>query len=267
MARNDITWDKFRDHVRSEWVIQRLEQPLVRRIFRGQSNPDWLVQSLAERQPRHQPLSRQDYVSLRSKYLEPFKQRALPYLGIEGRLMQIQAQLLGADAVDKEWWALGRHYGLITPLLDWTRSPYVAAFFAYTAAGFPPPKKVTVWALDIFKGDLWKENEFELVDHASAINARQRAQQGVFTLKTDADTYDLETYLKNRGLSKRLERFDLPWSHLGQALHDLTQMNITHGSLFPDLSGAASDANVSGLYDVIIRVPEIPPGTPRVFSR
>jgi hypothetical protein len=41
---------------------------------------------------------------------------------------------------ERELWSLGQHYGLLTPLTDWTEYPYVALFFAFAEAD--PPGKV-----------------------------------------------------------------------------------------------------------------------------
>ena len=59
------------------------------------------------------------YEKYRDGYLEAFERAAS---GLRGP----NPKKLTRD----EWWALGRHYGLATPLLDWTEKPYIAAFFA-----------------------------------------------------------------------------------------------------------------------------------------
>jgi hypothetical protein len=58
------------------------------------------------------------YQTVRNRYLEAFKVAAA---GLRGPNP--------ASLDTEQWWSLGRHFDLVTPLLDWTHSPYIAAFF------------------------------------------------------------------------------------------------------------------------------------------
>ena len=101
--------------------------------FRGQTNAAWKLESSIERLRKTYSNSfrgnAEDYVR------EAFKRRAHHYL-----------QRIPQDGEELEWMALMRHHGAPTRLLDWTRSPYVAAFFAIADAR--EDETSAIWAVD-----------------------------------------------------------------------------------------------------------------------
>ena len=229
-------------------------------IFRGQRSAPWALQSKWERcltpvkelNPEGKLSEMFDEGSLeqrRDQYLQDFKDAAI---GSEGLAVTELEH-------DNDWWALGRHQGLVTPLLDWTTSPFVGAFFAFIdyadhvlpglTAGAPlgddkiQHEPVAVWALQL-SPRIEDAGHFEIIRTRSAFAQRQRSQGGLFS-KLRHDRYiDLVSYFAARNMIRHLKRYEIPGEDFGVALRDLEAMNITYRTLFPDLQGAALHANV-----------------------
>lgn len=101
-------------------------------VFRGQADARWPLRTSLERatDPRKDSLC-----SGENDLIDVFKGRAHQFLASTP-----------SQEDDLEWLALMQHHGAPTRLLDFTRSPYVALFFALEAA--PVCSHSAVWAVN-----------------------------------------------------------------------------------------------------------------------
>ncbi|MFO1204723.1 MAG: FRG domain-containing protein [Burkholderiales bacterium] len=109
------SWTEFRS-----WIDNH-RQDIAPVYWRGQKKPEWQLASSFERELTNEdaPPQRSLFRARLNQYLETFKQASAGRRGANPATLD-----------DDQWWVLGRHFGLLTPLLDWTDSPYIAAFFA-----------------------------------------------------------------------------------------------------------------------------------------
>ena len=160
---------------------------------------------------------------------------------------------------EDELWALGQHNSLDTPLLDWTVSPFVAAYFAFikeTDSRSSNKLKRVVYALNrdikrwyrLANGTNQKEYFIKFPEIEAHENARFLAQGGVLTKALngqDVKQRVQKSYNKSRHQNRiGLAEILIPESERRKCLTDLNQMNINHASLFPDIYGSAIFCNL-----------------------
>ena len=154
---------------------------------------------------------------------------------------------------DFEWLALMQDHGAPTRLLDFTWSPYVAAFFAlHNATG-----EGVIWACNpvelektkrielekpgnFRKFFLESSDDFVWLAEPYAMNRRLIAQSGTFLVPAVLDK-SIEEILKDYPNPKdTLIKFIMPTDRVREkGMRELYRMNITQSTLFPDLDGLA----------------------------
>lgn len=233
-------------------------------IWRGQADVEWPLRSCLMRQFAKRNIHRDpnfdDHVKA---HFEAFKRAVAGRRGLGAP--EIPDNLRLDDPAGWRLWALGQHYGLDTPLLDWTESPYVALFFAFLTPSedvkWSNPEsagpEIVAKAVTPYRGVFGLHRR--LIEKArkpdlsiyQPVSQEQRlvSQGGLFTASLFAD--DLETWLQKSfkdapkeespGLFLKFRIRD--WGR-ADCLRELARMNITHRSLFPDPQGSADYCNL-----------------------
>lgn len=238
-------------------------------IWRGQRCDNWTLDSTIDRLLDKSQIPPEDRPAFRAEHLRQFR------LAVRGRRGLNPAPIRD----DNEWWALGQHNGLCTPLLDWTKSPFVAAYFAFIGRGTSQTGLRAVCALHVPSVEfvcqrIQAEEERRLIrearqtSQASALaagasvllprpevefiapfsdeNQRLVNQGGLFTRAPDGMNIEewVRARFKGASTDQTLRKLLIPNDDRPDCLKVLNRMNINHLTLFPDLYGASLYCNL-----------------------
>lgn len=233
-------------------------------IYRGQASADWTLSSSLERS------SLSAISDIEEILINEYQRSARSFLSPS----EIPTNTL-------DWLALLQHHGTPTRLIDFTRSPYIAAFFAFEKECVGQSDRVAIWflnkirfyqaALDYlekrFDISKWRsrrylfsalafeeifpeqeqDNEIDCVMpfEAPKPNQRDLAQQSVFLAGGNSHKKLLEQlqFLDYRE-KPIMTKITLPRRFREPVLRDLLKMNITPATLFPGIDGFARSINL-----------------------
>lgn len=218
-------------------------------IWRGQRRSDWTLSSSLDRLF--------DAIGLLSGTPETLERKSAEHLKAFQFAVRGRRGTNPQTLTENDWWALGQHYGLATPLLDWTRSPFAAAYFAFEEATNPTEFRV-IYGLDQI-AVLQKSAELadgpslergrppviEFFDSMADENQRLVSQGGLFTrapIGMPIEEWVVQAF--EGSPIPVLLRIEIPNKDRVAVLSGLDRMNINHLSLFPDLGGASRFVNL-----------------------
>ena len=244
-------------------------------MFRGQKSDTWPLASKFERTCKRFNVTQSERPRIEDNMMREFRRR----------LSQYTTDVPSQESY-LEWLALMQHHGAPTRLLDFTYSPYIAAYFAFEYA--EPDTSVAIWAVNFqwltdklpkillqqfreFRQDrekqelLFKKTFINNRTHQLLwvnpfkLNERLSLQRGAFLCPTDVTISISDILLKYSSdamLAKNVIQYTIPTgsknSETIEALEKLDAMNVNRITLFPGLDGFAQslETRFKSLFEI-----------------
>jgi len=220
--------------------------------FRGQREAGWSLYSSLSRHLRDFVPDRTEWQQREERAIRVFRRKAHNYVS-DSRVLEDDLRCL----------ALMQHHGAPTRLLDFTKSPYVAAFFALEgaigdAAVFALNTPI-LWSLqpelsppfardeidprksgNFEKYFLCNYHDFVWIGEPTQLDRRLMAQSGTFVVPGVIDKPVEDIFSSYRSSDVVLKKLILPSGQIRtQGMRSLYRANVTNATLFPDLDGLA----------------------------
>jgi len=235
------SWESFEKEVSKFFdAVQKIKtekHPFIvsTPIFRGHANASWKLQTTLERFTERTFGVEDYYWTMQS--VRP------AVVSITEKNWDLPESIVGAiPPTGYAFMVYLRHHGFPSPLLDWTRSPFVAAFFAFRSREKQTDDRVAIYSYVEWRGDAkhfqGQAPRVHGLGPYVVSHKRHYAQQCEYTIcrKKVDENYEYSSheaaFLDNKSDQGALTKYTLPVSERTKALKQLYRMNVTTFSLF-----------------------------------
>jgi len=244
------SWEEFKD------MVEQIKSDCARHdtgrlplLFRGQEDSTWDLTTTLERQ-REGAISFADYYHIIERIkpqVESFTSREWPIPAYYPTIFEMSTDyerlfnhLWAGPRPEYPYMAYLRHQGFPSPLLDWTRSAFVAAFFAFHKAAEQSENHVSIYACTTELPNKLHGNDMPLVfRYGPYVNTDRRhfLQQSEYTLCVRFyEQWKFEPYrtVFDPGLHQQgfCWKFDIDATERRKVLAELNEYNLNAWSLF-----------------------------------